>query len=126
MNNSEKRKPTDAQLESIRAKRTELKELSKPFKKLVEIGEISTINEGLTALYSEQGHKDLKTLKQWNKEGKSVIKGEHALLLWGKPKAIGKPEATTEATESEEDAADFYPICFVFSALQVHERRAAA
>lgn len=126
MKNSEKRKPTEAQMEAMRAKRAELKELSKPFKKLVEIGEISTINEGLIALYAEQGHEKLKTLKQWNKEGKSVIKGEHALLLWGKPKAINKPEPKTESTEAEEETSDFYPICFVFSALQVQERSKAA
>jgi len=118
-------KPTEKQLSAIREKREELKALSKPFKKLVDDGAIDTINEGLTALYAEQGHSDLKTLKQWNEAGKKVKKGEHAFLLWGRPKAIHKKdEPTTEQTEGAE--LDFFPICFVFSALQVEDGRKAS
>lgn len=116
---------TEKQLSAIREKREELKALSKPFKKLVEVGEIDTINEGLTAYYSDQGHRNLKTLKQWNQAGKKVKKGEHALLLWGRPKAVTRKEVTQEA-QAESEETDFYPICFVFSDSQVEEGRKAS
>ena len=119
-----KKKPTDQQLESIRAKRNELKAISKPIKELVKLEVYNTINEGLVDIYAEQGHKNLKTLKQWNEAGKSVIKGEHALLLWGKPTKSQKQEANP--TTEEKDETDFYPLCFVFSELQVMERSTAA
>lgn len=124
MNISEN-KTSEKQLTAIREKREELKAISKPFKKLVEIGEIESINEGLTSMYAEQGHTELKTLKQWNKAGKRVKKGEHALLLWGRPKAIQKKDEKPE-TQTESEEVDFYPICFVFSSLQVEEGRKAS
>lgn len=117
-----RRKPTESQMEAIRAKREELKALSKPFKMLVEIGEIDSINEGLTAYYAEQGHKNLKTLRQWNEINMSVKKGEHAFLLWGSPKKIDKPNEVpvieADPTAPKEQT-EFFPVCFVFSENQV-------
>ena len=126
MKTVEKKQPTEKQLSAIRAKREELKALSNPFKVLLKEGAIDTINEGLVAMYAEEGHRNLKTLKQWNKEGKQVIKGEHACLIWGTPKKINRgeqPEQATEPTEENED--NFFPICFLFSEKQVQERRTA-
>ena len=82
---------------------------------LVKEGTIDTVNEGLKEIYADEGHTDLKTIHQWNKVGKQVIKGEKALLLWGKPQSF---EVVNEDT-SEIDELDFYPICFVFSQKQV-------
>lgn len=104
-------------LEAIRAKRAELKELSQPFKPLVKMGAIKSINEGLRRIYADQGHTVLKTLRQWNTEGMRVIKGEHAFLLWGAP--VSKSDK--KETESTDNETEYYPICFVFSQKQVEK-----
>jgi len=113
-----KRKPTEKQLEAIRAKRDELKLLSIGIKALVKEGKYNTINEGLIELYAEAGYTNLKTLHQWNEINMSVKKGEHALLLWGSPKKEDKKEETT-VSEDGEKKETFYPLCFVFSENQV-------
>lgn len=113
---------------TINEKRAVLKQLSQPLKTLVKLEAVENINEGLKNLYAEQGHTTLKTIHGWNSEGKRVKKGEKALCLWGSPKQRGggqtqeniqKPE-TTETGEEENDPLTFFPICFVFSNLQVH------
>lgn len=104
-----KNKKTSKNLEAIRAKRAELKELSQPFKPLLKTGVIKCINEGLRRIYSDQGHTVLKTLKEWNAEGMRVKKGEHACLLWGAP---------VSSTKADEEIK-YYPVCFVFSQKQV-------
>ncbi|MDR1553359.1 MAG: ssDNA-binding domain-containing protein [Prevotellaceae bacterium] len=102
----------------INEKRAELKELSKHLRNLVKEGAFYSINEGLKEAYKHRGHKNLNTLKQWNKLGKFVKKGEKALLLWGQPKQVKRVnEETTEV-----DEFDFWPICYVFSDLQVIDK----
>jgi len=103
----------------IQEKRKQLKAISAPLRELYKIGEIHTINDGLRDIYARQGHEDLKTIRQWNKAGKQVKKGEKALLLWGSPKKYEVINADT----SEVDEMDFYPICFVFSNRQVIESK---
>ena len=100
---------------TIQEKRTILKGLSKPLQILVKEAAIPTVNDGLKAIYAQSGHTELKTLKQWNKEGRSIKKGSHALCLWGVPKK--------EAQGEDNDPMNFYPICFVFSNLQVYEKQ---
>lgn len=97
-------------------KREELKQLSAGLKELVKVGTIETINEGLKEIYKSSGHDVLKTLRQWNRDGKRVVKGESALLLWGSPRKIDLKKA--EKSE-EAEKLDFYPICYVFSNKQV-------
>lgn len=106
---------------TIQEKRAILKGLSKPLQVLVKEGAIDSVNEGLKEIYAQSGHTYLKTLKQWNKEGKRIVKGSHALCLWGAPKQIDKQQQEDNQDE-DTDPADFYPICFVFSNLQVHEK----
>lgn len=112
---------------TIQEKRDILKGLSKPLQILVKSDVLDSVNEGLKAIYSESGHTDLKTLHQWNKEGKSIKKGERALCLWGSPKRLESAEdshnSTTDQTD-ENDSMNFYPLCFVFSNLQVYEKEA--
>lgn len=115
---SKKKVLTEKQLEAIRAKREELKSLSKGIKILVKTGKYSTVNEGLIEFYAENGHKNLKTLHQWNENNMSVKKGEKALLLWGTPKKSEKKEEV-KTPEQEEKEMEFYPLCFVFSDNQV-------
>lgn len=105
-------------------RREELKKISQPIKKLVKKGELENINQGLKNIYAQQGHTILKPLKQWNKEGKRVKKGEKALLLWGSPTRIKKEQKEKDHTE-ENDKLDFYPLCFVFSNLQLQEEGGA-
>lgn len=102
----------------IKEKRQELKGLSAPIRLLVKEGRFETVNEGLKEIYAEEGHTILKSLRQWNDDGKRVKKGERALMLWGSPR---KFEVVDEET-AEVDEMDYYPICFVFSNLQVTER----
>lgn len=107
------KKQTDLKTSTIAEKRCYLKELSKGFGTLKKQGQINTINEALKSIYSEQGHSVLKTYEQWKKEGKHVKKGEKALLLWGRPKGVQRLEDENSQDET------FFPICFVFSNLQV-------
>jgi hypothetical protein len=109
-------KTTEKQSISIREKRAYLKELSKGFSRLKKEGAIDSVNDGLRELYAKDGHKILKTLRQWNEEGKRVKRGERALLLWAKP-----VEAKIVESESEENENLFFPLCFVFSNLQVRD-----
>ena len=107
---------------TIQEKRTILKGLSKPLQILVKEAAIPTVNDGLKAIYAQSGHTELKTLKQWNKEGRSIKKGSHALCLWGAPKKVETTQVE-EAQGEDNDPMNFYPICFVFSNLQVYEKQ---
>ena len=122
MKSDSKKQISEKQLTAIRAKREELKALSQPFKEAVKSGTIATINEGLVRMYAEQGHGTLKTIRQWNSDGFRVKRGEHALLLWGRPAQRQRQEAEEDKDEAK-DESDFFPVCFVFSEKQV-ERRA--
>ncbi len=96
---------------TIQEKRTILKGLSKPLQILVKEAAIPTVNDGLKAIYAQSGHTELKTLKQWNKEGRSIKKGSHALCLWGVPKKVETTQVE-EAQGEDNDPMNFYPICF--------------
>lgn len=112
---------TEISKEKIRERRNFLKGLSKPIQILVKQGRYDSVNEGLKDIYADDGHTELKTIRQWNKDGKRVKKGEKALLLWGTPKNIDR-KAEAEKTDSEEtDEMDYFPICFVFSQKQIEE-----
>ncbi len=111
----------------IQERREELKELSQPLKALVKVGALASINEGLKSIYEVQGHTELNTLKGWNKKGFRVKKGAKALILWAEPKNISKKDKEQNnrkednKEESQEDKGNFFPICFVFSNLQVEK-----
>lgn len=107
---------------NIQEKRDILKGLSKPLQHLVKESALSSVNDGLKAIYAQSGHTELKTLKQWNKTGKSIKKGSHALCLWGVPKQVEQQEQA-ETQGEDNDTMNFYPICFVFSNLQVYEKQ---
>lgn len=107
---------------TIQEKREILKGLSKPLQQLVKEGAISSVNDGLKEIYAQSGHTQLKTLHQWNRDGKRVVKGSHALCLWGAPKQIDRQQQE-DNQDGENDPNDFYPLCFVFSNLQVNEKQ---
>lgn len=101
-------------------RREELKAISAPLKSLLLNGEVATINEALRKIYAEQGHLQLKTLRQWNECGFVVKKGSKALLLWGAPKKLHKKKESESGEES--DYSDFFPICYVFSENQTQAK----
>lgn len=102
---------------TIQEKRAILKKLSKPLQELSKIGKIESVNAGLKTIYKSDGHIILKTFNQWKKDGKSIKKGEKALCLWGSPKC--KEDKNEQCEDTNVDKLDFYPICYVFSNLQV-------
>lgn len=97
-------------------KREQLKELSNGLRILVKQGAIESVNEGLKSIYAEQGHTELNTFNQWREKGFLVKKGSKALLLWGRP--VSKPQDQ----DQEQDEYSFFPVCYVFSNLQVEQR----
>lgn len=99
----------------INEKRQKLKGLSAPIRALVKEGVFHTVNEGLKEMYAEDGHTVLKSIRQWNNDGKRIKKGEKALMLWGSPRKFEVVDTET----AEVDELDFYPIYFVFSNLQI-------
>lgn len=99
---------------NFQAKRQELKEISKPLLELKEAGNIRTINEGLKAIYTEQGHQELKTFDQWARVGMHVKKGQKALYLWG------SQTSKTITENGEEREIKFFPLVALFSDLQVY------
>ena len=119
-----------AKQEAARQKRAELKAVSNMLKKAVQSGQIppsedGTINGLLRDMYAQQGHTELKTFDEWKEAGYIVRKGQKAILLWGKPRKhnAGKENAeagedTDQQTTDQQD--DFFPVCYVFSNLQVH------
>ena len=103
-----------SKLDTIQDKRQFLKTISADLKALVKEEIYPTLNAAIIAtIYQPEGHQVLKTYEQWKKEGKQVKKGEKAFIVWGSPKF-------KEVENQEGEGAEpFYPICFLFSNLQV-------
>ena len=99
--------------------RETLKALSAPLRLLKKQGAIESINDALIEIYKgkEPEIQEFRTFDQWKKEGKKILKGSKAFLVWGKPKTF-KPE-NAEASKEEENEMEYFPICYLFSNLQV-------
>lgn len=103
-----------AELEDIKAKRAFLSEISVGLRHLITAGKFDHINEAIAEeVYATEGHTTLKTFEEWKREGKRVRKGEKALFVWGAPKYRETKD------ESGESAEKFFPLCYLFSNLQV-------
>ena len=107
---------------SSNPRRDELKALSLGLSILKKEGAIETINEGLVNIYADNGFKEIKSLRQWNNEGRIVIKGQKALLLWGTPKRRKKEQPAQTTPSQEQDEFDFYPLAYVFDITQTQPR----
>jgi hypothetical protein len=104
-------------------KRETLKALSQQVKPLVKAEQYGTVNEAVIDLfYRKDGHDEFNTLWEWNQKGFKVMRGSKAFVVWGSPRELKKTEPQPETEEDKKD--DFYPLCYLFSNLQV-ERRAA-
>lgn len=110
--------------EEMKAKRENLKELSRTVANAVKYGQFPTINAALVNLYQQQGHTEIHSFKAWLSNGMVVKKGEKALLLWGEPRHGGKQEK--EETTADDDEYKFFPLAYVFSQLQVQPLKQAS
>jgi hypothetical protein len=106
--------------EIYQQKRKQLIELSKPIQVLVKEGAYATVNEGLNEIYKEENPeiKEFNTFNQWKKSGKTILKGAKAFLFWGQPKEYAQQETDENSTE-EEKKMKYFPVCYLFSNLQV-------
>lgn len=108
-------------------RREALKELSRAVKPLVKEGQFDSVNEAVIELfYRQDGHTEFNTLWEWNRKGYRVQKGSKAFAVWATPKKLNRIE--DQAKGDDDKKMDFYPICYLFSNLQVEpmaERRAA-
>ena len=84
----------------------------------------------LNFVYKTNGITDFKKFNEWKQAGATVKKGEKAFPIWGQP--IGKQKEEEAKNKGEEYEASVeenerYPICYVFSNLQVRpiERKEA-
>jgi hypothetical protein len=102
--------------QQMNEKRQALKDLSKAVMHYVEEEQAATVNEALAIHYAMQGHIELKSYRQWKKEGFQVRRGEKALLMWGEP-----VKATNQEKQSQADKEEFkfFPLAYVFSQKQV-------
>ncbi len=70
-------------------------------------------------LHNPTGTKEFKTFHQWKREGKTIVKGSRACLIWGQPiKAHAK--AMQQNEEPNEETYKLFPLCYLFSQDQVH------
>lgn len=96
---------------------------SKLARLLIEMGEADTVNEGLLMIYDkDQGVTcDYNTFNQWKELGYTIQKGVHGFCVWGQPRKVSQtPEGATEPEEYK-----YWPICYLFSDLQVIKPEAA-
>jgi hypothetical protein len=110
-----------------KAKRKALRDLSRIAKARIEADcEGMTVNEVLLQkMYTDDDNTEFNTLFEWSKKGFKVNKGEHAFLIWGKPKPTKKGEESKKPGEqTDEDDDSFFPLCYLFSNAQVTERDA--
>ena len=84
----------------------------------------------LNFVYKTNGITDFKKFNEWKQAGATVKKGEKAFPIWGQP--IGKQKEEEAKNKGEdykasEEENERYPICYVFSNLQVRpiERKEA-
>jgi len=98
--------------------RKQLMELSCLAKQFIKNGhEDLTVNEALLMMYSEGTEAaEFKTFKQWKEAGYSVIKGQIAYRIWGKPLKASKQQPDNPDEQKE---YKLWPMCCLFSNLQV-------
>ena len=105
-------------IEELKEKRNRLIALSQAAKALVEAGEFDRVNEAITeGIYKEENPEieEFKTFGQWKQEGKIIKKGSKGYLVWGQPRKV---EQTPEGSEEPQEYK-FWPVCSLFSNLQV-------
>ena len=114
-------------LSRYKENREALKELSKFARILVKEEAYDTINEAIIeTVYRKDGNEVFNTLPEWNKQGYRVIKGSRAFVVWGRPKKAQEDEQNQAEEEPEEgeENGKIWPLCYLFSNLQVEPAQA--
>ena len=105
---------------TIKEKRSALHEMSTAVKPLVKEGKFDTVNEAvIETFYRKNGHEEFNTFWQWKEKGYKVKRGETAFYVWAKPLGALQEE---RGQETDEDSGKFFPLCFLFSNLQVEAK----
>lgn len=107
-----------------KAKRDELKSLSKMAKIMVNSGQFSTINDALLKFYRDQIDEDdicFYSFQQWEELDYHVAKGSKAWAVWGKPRPFMK-DGQPVVDEDGEEPSTYFPICYLFDNTQVIKR----
>lgn len=106
------------QKEKYQENRSSLIEMSQAARKLVESGDFDRINEAIIeAIYKANNPEiqEFKTFGQWKQEGRTIVKGSKAYLVWGQPRKVEQ----SEADSNEPKEFKYWPLCYLFSNLQV-------
>jgi hypothetical protein len=74
----------------------------------------------LKYMYDTEGAEEFKTLVQWRKAGYKVKKGSKSFTIWAQPReGRYKDQKEKEEEKDDEHKYEFFPICHLFSNLQV-------
>ncbi|MDL2312445.1 ArdC family protein [Bacteroidales bacterium OttesenSCG-928-B11] len=76
----------------------------------------------LKYVYMAEGVTEFKKFKEWKSDGATIRKGEKAFPIWGQPVGRQKEneaERKGEEYEATEEERQRFPMCYVFSNLQV-------
>ena len=76
----------------------------------------------LNYVYASDEITEFKKFNEWKREGATVKKGEKAYPIWGQPVAQQKQDAAEQKGEQYDPTPDEerrFPMCYVFSNLQV-------
>lgn len=93
-------------------RRERFRELTSSLKEQARIaGVVDSTNQLLLAYYRQQcGAAVLRTLEEWNQQGKRIRKGSEPFLLWGKQVTTGEGD----------EARTYFPMKFVYDIHQVY------
>ncbi|MGL5682566.1 MAG: JAB domain-containing protein [Marinifilaceae bacterium] len=99
---------------TISETRNQLKRFSSQARKLrLEKMENLTVNQVLlTHIYNTNGATTFHTFNEWRKRGYTVMRGEKAYVVWGKPQK-------QKVDKNSDDEYSFYPVTYLFSDKQV-------
>lgn len=75
----------------------------------------------LNHIYQTDGATEFNTFKQWKEQGRTIKKGSTAFAIWGQPI---RPKVKSETKEEEQDEYKYFPMCYLFSNLQLVEPEA--
>lgn len=82
-----------------------------------------TVNQMLMmTVYNPKNDKIYKKFNEWKAEGKTILKGSKSIAVWSQP--LGKLQADKakekgEELQTDEEMMKFFPMCYLFSNLQV-------
>jgi len=129
MSNEDNKKPINPNRETLIAVSNQAKEIKDLMMQTAvsvaqaEFFEAKTLNYFiLNHVYQTNGATEFNTFNQWKNQGRTIKKGAKAYAIWGQPiYPKNKPQVETE---TEGDEYKYFPICYLFSDLQLVEPEA--